>query len=198
MKATLRNRLVCLSLATTIRRRCDKMSADAPGFPIASLRDVEHRSRFATAAARGTRFARAGAMARVAGRDGFTRAHAIGLIWIGWTLVGATVLGAIVFSLASGVRSIGQTFVVVGIPDGISGLLAAALILTAGSVLGLGLGTPFIVAGQLILIALDQRRLLAEQARTLRRIRRGLAPLPQPRPAAAHEPARLLNRLSPR
>jgi hypothetical protein len=137
-------------------------------------------------------------MARVAGRDGFTRAHAIGLIWIGWALVGATVLGAIVFSFASGVRSIGQAFVVVGIPDGISGPLAAALILTAGSVLGLGLGTPFIAAGELILVALDQRRLLAEQARTLRRIRRGLAPPPQARPVADHEPTRLLNRLSPR
>jgi len=137
-------------------------------------------------------------MAWVTGRDGVTRAHAIGLIWIGWTLVGATVLGAIVFSFVSGVRSIGQAFVIVGIPDGISGLLAATLILTGGSVLGLGLGTPFIAAGELIRIALDQRRLLAEQARTLRRIRRGLPALPQPRPAADHEPARLLNRLSPR
>ena len=113
-------------------------------------------------------------------------------------MVGATVLAAIVFSLASGVRAIGQAFVVVGIPDGISGLLAAALILTAGSILSLGLGTPFIVAGELILVALDQRRLLADQARTLRRIRRGLAPPPQARPVADHEPARLLNRLSPR
>jgi hypothetical protein len=137
-------------------------------------------------------------MARAADRDGFTRVHAIGLIWIGWTMAGATVLGAIVFSVASGVRAIGQAFVVVGVPDGVSGPLAVALILVAGTVLGLWLGTPFIVAGELILVALDQRRLLAEQGRTLRRIRRGLAPLPGARPVTDRQAARLVDRLAPR
>jgi hypothetical protein len=137
-------------------------------------------------------------MARVAGRDGVKRAHAIGLIWIGWTLGGATLLGAIVFSLAAGIRAIAQAFAVAGVPEGISGPLAAVLILSAGSVLGLGLGAPFIAAGELILVALDQRRLVAEQVRTLRRIRRGLASPPEPRAVAEHGSARLLNRLSPR
>jgi len=137
-------------------------------------------------------------MGRVADGDGFTRAHAVGLIWIGWTLVVATVLGAIVFSFASGVRSIGQAFVIVGIPDAISGPLAAALILSGGCVLGLGLGAPFIAAGELIRVALDQRRLLAKQVRTLRRLRRCFPSLPQSRPTANREPVGLLNRLSPR
>ena len=137
-------------------------------------------------------------MVRTPGRDGFTRGHAIGLIWIGWTLTGVTVLGATVFGVAAGVRAMGQAFVVVGVPDGLSGPLAVALIFTAGCLLGLGLGTPFIVPGELMLIALDQRRLLSEQTRTLRKIGRRLAPRPEPRAGADHGPARLLNRLTPR
>ena len=136
-------------------------------------------------------------MARPVG-PGFKRAHAIGLLSIGWSLTGTIVLGAIVFSVVSGVRAIGQAFAVVGIPDGISGPLATILILSAGIVLGLALGAPFIVAGELLLVALAQRRLLAEQSRTFRRVRRAVTPPRERRPVADREPARLLNRLSPR
>jgi hypothetical protein len=60
----------------------------------------------------------------------------------------------------------------IGIPEAISGLLAAACVLSAGAVPGLAVGAPLIVAGEMILAALDQRRVLAEQSRTLRRVRR--------------------------
>ena len=78
-------------------------------------------------------------------------------------MIGATVLGAVVFGVASGFSAVGNAFVAIGLPGDISTPLAAVLILGAGIALGTGLGTPLSVAGEIVLIALDQRRLLAQQ-----------------------------------
>jgi hypothetical protein len=123
----------------------------------------------------------------------------MGLIWMGWTVVGATVLGTIVFGVASGFSAMDRTFVAVGIPAGISTPLAAGLMIGGGTALGLGLGTPLVVAGQVLLIGLAQRRLLAEQGRTLRRLRRDLAAARTPsQPVRDRAVGALLNRLTPR
>jgi hypothetical protein len=133
--------------------------------------------------------------ARSTDRDGFTRVHAIALIWIGWTIVGATMLGAAVLGVAAGAPALRRAFVAVGTPDEIAGLLAVPLIFAVGAILGLGIGTPFIVAGELIVVGLDQRRLLAQQGRMLHQLRRRLAP---PRSEADRGAISLVNRLSPR
>lgn len=136
--------------------------------------------------------------ARAIERDAFTRAHATSLIWIGWIAIGAAVVGAVVFGVASGFSSMGNVFVAIGLPGEISTPLAVVLILGAGLALGLGLGTPLIVAGEIVLIGLDQRRLLARHGRVLRRLRRDLAPRSLPRPITDRGPGPLLNRLTPR
>ena len=136
--------------------------------------------------------------ARATDRRSFTRAHATSLIWIGWTVIGATVVGAVVFGIASGFSSMGNAFVAIGIPGEMSTPLAAVLILGAGIAVGIGLGTPLIVAGEIVLIGLDQRRLLAQHGRTLRKLRRDLAPRSQARPVTDPGRERLLNRLTPR
>jgi hypothetical protein len=135
---------------------------------------------------------------RATDRRSFTRAHATSLIWIGWTAIAGTVVGTVVFGIASGFSAIGNAFTAIGIQGEISTLLAAFLILGAGIAVGIGVGTPLIVAGEIVLIGLDQRRLLAKQGRTLRKLRRDLAPRSQPRPVTDRGPERLLNRLTPR
>jgi hypothetical protein len=137
-------------------------------------------------------------MARRPRRDRFRRGHAAALTWIGWGLTASVALGAILFGALSGVRSIAEALILIGVPGAAAGAVAVAVVLTTGFLVALAVGTPFIVAGELILVALAQRRVASRQARTLRTIRRELGGRARPRPVLDPEPARLVNRLAPR
>ena len=126
------------------------------------------------------------------------RTHAVCLIWMGWTIAGLAGLGALVVTVATVFRPLAAVFVVAGVPDRTAGVFAAVLVLAGAVVLGMALGTPFIIAGELVRIALDQRRVLLDQARTLRRLRAKLAPATTSRGSADVRPAPLLNLLTPR
>jgi amino acid transporter len=137
-------------------------------------------------------------MRRQSARDGLRRRYALGLIYVGLTVTAVTLAGAVAFSIVSGTRTIADAFVLIGVPQALAAPVAATLLLSGGAILALGLGAPFIVAGDLMLVAVAQRRLLADHARTLRAIRRGLGRRAGPLPRPDREPARLINRLSPR
>jgi hypothetical protein len=137
-------------------------------------------------------------MRRHSPRHALRRRYALGLIYVGLTVTAVTLAGLVAFSVVSGTRTIADAFVLIGVPSFLAAPVAATLLLTAGVVLALGLGAPFIMAGDLMLVAVAQRRLLADHARTLRAVRRGLGRRAGPLPRADREPARLINRLSPR
>jgi hypothetical protein len=123
------------------------------------------------------------------------RTHAVCLVWIGWTIAATAGIGALVFGFATGLRALELAFVMAGIPDRSAVVLAGMLIFAGAAVLGTAVGTPFIVAGELVLIALDQRRILLRHARALRRMRADQAVPVDSIRAPGIEPSPALRRL---
>src|SRR5687768_8045482 len=109
-------------------------------------------------------------------RYAFTRAHARGLVWVGWTVFVACVLVGVLVAIGGTRIGLAAYFADKGYADSIARFLAAAFLVIVGTVSGVVLATPFIVAGHLVLIALDQRSIAAKHLRMARRIHRAVRP----------------------
>lgn len=107
----------------------------------------------------------------------FTRTYALGLEVLGGLALIAGVAGAVLMFVA-GLAAIAGTRTFTP-PQWI---LVQVMALAIPIGLGLAVGTPLIVAGQLILIFLDQRGLAARHLRVARRIARKLRPPAETRP----------------
>jgi hypothetical protein len=109
-------------------------------------------------------------------RYAFARAHARGLIWLGWTVFATCLLVGAMFAVAGTRINLTTYFAGKGYADAAAGFLAVGVIVIVSVLGGTVLATPFIVAGQLILIALDQRAIAARHLRIAKRIHRAVRP----------------------
>jgi hypothetical protein len=109
-------------------------------------------------------------------RYAFTRAHARGLVWLGWTVFATCLLIGAMLMVAGTRMSLTTYFVGKGYADAAAGLLAVGVLVIVSALAGIVLATPFIVAGQLILIVLDQRAIAARHLRIAKRIHRAIRP----------------------
>jgi hypothetical protein len=111
-------------------------------------------------------------------RYAFTRAHARGLVWMGWTVCATCLVVGAMLTVAGTRGSLAEYFTGKGYAAAAAGLLAVGVILIVSALAGVVLATPFIVAGHSILIALDQRAIAARHLRTAKRIHRAVRPRP--------------------
>jgi hypothetical protein len=130
---------------------------------------------------------------------GFTRSWAIVNVTLGYLIISAGILVPVVLIIVGSAGSLAEV-----IFGRVTAQTSATIVLWGSlTVLGLGvlgglvLGTPFVLAGQLVLILLDRRRLLVAQYRLLRRIREGLEARDRGG-VVGGESSRTLDRLRPR
>ncbi len=109
-------------------------------------------------------------------RYAFTRAHARGLVWMGWTVFATCLVVGAMLTVAGTRISLATYFAGKGYAESAAALLAVGVIVIVSALAGVVLATPFIVAGQLILIFLDQRAIAAKHLRIAKRIHRAVRP----------------------
>ena len=109
-------------------------------------------------------------------RYAFTRAHARGLIVAGWTMFVACVLVGMIFVLGGATNGLTAYLAGKGYVGSSASVLAVGCLAAVSVVGGLVVATPFIVAGELISIAIDQRAIAAKHLRMAKRIHRAVRP----------------------
>jgi hypothetical protein len=109
-------------------------------------------------------------------RYAFTRAHARGLIVAGWTMFAACVLVGAIFVLSGAMSGLTTYLTGKGYAGSAASVLAVGCVVAVSLVSGLVVATPFVVAGELILVVMDQRAIAAKHLRIAKRIHRAVRP----------------------
>jgi hypothetical protein len=122
-------------------------------------------------------------------RQTYRRAQARALVWAGGLLFAICIVAGALVALTGGTTGLATFLAGRGLGPAAANALAWSAVLAVSAVGGLVLATPLIVAGEVLLILLDQRMIAARHLRVARRIARTLRP---PADARSRPPRRVI------